>query len=115
VTMRRGRYARRLLAVAAVVAALVGLGFLWRSSSLASIVSDGGGGRSPQDRSRGTAFSLSNISDLVTTLLIGVGVMCFVIFIDKARRRRRPIRPVAAPVARPTTIEVRDKLDTSNR
>jgi hypothetical protein len=87
VTRRPGRYVLRLLVVAAVVAALVGLGALWRSTSLASLVSDDGGARSGQDG--GPAFSLSNISDLVTTMLIGVGVMSFVILVDSARRRRR--------------------------
>ena len=88
-TRRPGRYLLRLLVVMAVVAAVVGVGYLWRtSSSLASIVADGRDGRFRRDRGR-AAFSLGNISDLLTTLLIGTAVMCSVIVVDKVRRRRR--------------------------
>ncbi|MEO5723399.1 MAG: hypothetical protein ABIQ39_12125 [Ilumatobacteraceae bacterium] len=88
---RKRRFGQRLLVVVAVIAALIGLGYIWRSSPLASIVSDGSDiGRRRGD---GAAFSLNNIGDLLTTIAIGVGGMSFVILIDKARRHRRPIRP----------------------
>ena len=97
---RPGRYGLRLLVILAVTAALGGLGYLWRSSALASIVADGrphGGDGFQRDGGglggRGsTAFSLGNIDDLVATIVIGVAVLGVVIVIDKARRRRRPIR-----------------------
>ncbi len=99
-TKRPARYALRLLVVAGVFAAVVGLGYLWRNSPLASIVADGrdDGGRV---RGSGPAFSVSNVGDLLTTMLIVAGVMCFVIVVDKVRRRLRPVRPIAATVAPP--------------
>lgn len=91
----------RLLVVAVVIAAIVGLGYLWRSSSLASIITDGGGDRRPPDgggdrfdrfRDSG-AFSLGNIDELLQTMFIGVAVLAGVVFIDRARRQRRPVDP----------------------
>ena len=96
------RYARRLLIAIVVIAAIVGLGYLWRSSSLASVITDGGhDGRGPggagdvRDRLHergGSAFSLDSIDDLLQTVLVGVLVLGAVVAIDKARRRRKPIR-----------------------
>ena len=98
--MRRpGRYGARLIVVAAVIAALVGVGYLWRASALSSVIADGGRqGRDGFPRADGgpggrgsTAFSLGNIDDLVGTIVIGVGVLGVVMVIDRTRRRRRPI------------------------
>ena len=99
--MRRpGRYGCRLLVVLAITASVTGVGYLWRSSALASIVADGGPGArdgfirdGAGSGGRGaTAFSLGNIDDLIGTIVIGVAVLGVVIVIDKARRHRRPIR-----------------------
>lgn len=101
-TRRPVRYAVRLLMVAALVAGVVGLGYLWRAnSSLASIIADGGGDRGRAGgggvgnvrNGGGAAFSLGNSGDLFTTLGIGIGVLGLVIVVDKIRRRRRPVRP----------------------
>ncbi|HEY4333895.1 MAG TPA: hypothetical protein VGM78_15045 [Ilumatobacteraceae bacterium] len=71
-------------------------------SRLASLVADDSGGHDPRAggpapgdfRGTGSAFSVSNLSDLMTTIAIGVGVMILVIVVDKIRRRHRPIRPM---------------------
>ena len=95
------RYAVRLLVVLAVTAAIIGLGYLWRSTSAASWVSDAGhhgdqgAGNSLAlpaggDR-RGGAAGLSSLDDLGSTILIGVGVLGVVVFIDTLRRRRNPV------------------------
>jgi len=102
----RLRYGRRLVVVAAVVAAIVGLGFLWKHSPAASLVADdrSGGdrvaraGARPRDEGfRGndhSGMSLSNIDELVQTVVIGVGILGAVVVVDRVRRTRKPIRPV---------------------
>ena len=81
-----------------------------RRRSRGQLSHDGGsggggfGGRDggPGGRGNGSAFSLGNIDDLVGTIVIGVGAMGAVILIDKALRRRRPVRPaVVGPVLLP--------------
>jgi len=97
-----GRWAVRLLIVVVVIAAIVGLGYLWRASSLASIITDGGREHRPHngdggdrfDRFRNDgAFSLGNIDELVQTVFIGVAVLAGVVIIDRVRRARRPVNP----------------------
>ena len=105
---RAARYSRRLLVVLAVTAAIIGLGFVWRSSPAASIITDGGrpdrreiegqpapdGSNQPERRDRrGGAACLSSIDELGSTMLIGVGVLAVVIAVDTVRRRRNPILP----------------------
>ena len=100
------RYRRRLVVVVALVAAVIGLGFLWRSSPAANLVADDRTGRAepaaPTGPLRGDAqfrsqngggFSLANISDLGQTVVIGVGVLGAVVVVDRFRRHRKPIRP----------------------
>lgn len=100
--MSRGRrYAVRVLVVLAICGVLVGVMYLWRSTSLSSLVTDGrggdrrppGGGTFDRDRRRpgdGAAFSLSNVQDLVQTIAIGVGVLATVVVFDRVRRASRP-------------------------
>jgi ribose/xylose/arabinose/galactoside ABC-type transport system permease subunit len=96
------RYTWRLVVVVAIIAAIVGLGYLWRGSSAASLVSDGRDRRPGFDgvdrfRERGSSvFGLSNIDDLLQTVLIGVVVLGVVVAIDRLRRRRKPIRSSAS-------------------
>lgn len=105
---RAARYGRRLLVVLAVTAAIIGLGFVWRSSSAASIITDGGrpdrrelegqpppdGTNRPERRDRrGGAAGLSSIDELGSTMLIGAAVLGVVVAVDTVRRRRNPIVP----------------------
>jgi len=95
------RYLLRLLVVLAVTAAIIGLGYLWRSSPAASLVSDSGHHGPPSvegplalpvgEDGRGGAAGLSSLDDLGATILIGVGVLGVVVFIDTLRRRRNPV------------------------
>ena len=100
------RYLRRLAVVCAVIAAVVGLGFLWRVSPAAGLVADGGGPRrelpagasQPRDGDRhhlrlDGGLDLNSIDDLGQTVFIGVGVLGVVVAVDRARRRRRPVVP----------------------
>ena len=111
---RAARYSRRLLVVSAVTAAIIGLGFVWRSSPAASIITDGGrpdrrevGGQPPPDgaerperRDRhGGAAGLSSIDELGSTMLIGGAVMAAVVGIDIVRRRRNPVVPKSTEAA----------------
>lgn len=107
----RRRYAARLLVIVAIIAVVVGLGFVWRVSPAASIVSNDREGRerrpvpagapAPDEerferRRKGDGgLSLGSVDEVVQTMLIGVGVMAVVVLIDRTRRRRRPIRPAA--------------------
>lgn len=103
---RPARYSRRLLVVLAVTAVIIGLGFVWRSSSAASIVTDGGrpdrreiegqptpdGNTQPESRDRrGGAAGLASIDELGSTMLIGIAVLGVVVAVDTVRRRRNPI------------------------
>jgi ABC-type nitrate/sulfonate/bicarbonate transport system permease component len=75
---------RHFLAVSIVVGLVVALGFVWSTSGAASVVADDGGGR------RGAGgFSLSDVSDLVQTLIILALITAVVVTIDRTRRRRR--------------------------
>ena len=103
----RSRYATRLLVVAAIITIVVGLGFVWRVSPVAGIVSNDHGGREGRSvpagepvreerddrRKGGEGFSLGNADELVQTMVIGAGVMGAVVVVDTARRRRKPVRP----------------------
>jgi hypothetical protein len=99
----------RLLVVVAVIAAVIGLGVVWRSSPAASLVSndrrfgDGGerGGERHGDRPEGFrgdrrgdgGAGLSSIDDLGQTVFVVAAIVGGVVVIDLARRRRRPVRP----------------------
>jgi len=104
----RRRYAARLLVVVAIIAVVVGLGFVWRVSPAASIVSNDREGREGREgrpvpagapapdeerferRRKGDGgLSLGSVDEVVQTMLIGVGVMAVVVLIDRTRRRRR--------------------------
>ena len=95
------RYLRRLAVVAVIIALIIGLGYLWRSSPAASLVSDSGrrGQQSVEgplalpvgEDGRGGAAGLSSLDDLGATILIGVGALGVVVFIDTLRRRRHPV------------------------
>lgn len=102
---RPGRYVVRLVVVLAVVAAVIGLGVVWRSSSAASLVANdrGFGDRRPPagatggdhfggDR-RNSAGGLSSIDDLGQTVFVVCIIVAGVVVFDKARRRRNPITP----------------------
>lgn len=111
---RASRYARRLLVVLAFAAVIIGLAFVWRSSSAASIITDGGRpdrreieGQPPPDGTdrperrdrRGGAAGLSSIDELGATMLIGGAVLAVVVGIDTVRRRRNPVVPKSTEAA----------------
>jgi hypothetical protein len=97
---------RHFLAVSVAVGLVVALGFIWSTSGAASIVADERGGRLPDRAQPGTSsvtldnfdrrgaggFSLSNISDLLQTLLILALITAAVVIIDRTRRRYGPRR-----------------------
>jgi hypothetical protein len=98
------KFLRHLLAVSALVALVVALGFAWKGSGAASLVADGrADGRPPSatvaragarpdggfDQRGGGGFSLSNVDDLEQTLMIEALIVTGVVAIDVARRRRR--------------------------
>ncbi len=97
---------RHFLAVSAAVSVVILLGFIWSTSGAASIIADDRGGRLPDGVPPGTSsfspndfgrrgaggFSLSNISDLVQTLVILALITTAVVAIDRMRRRRGPQR-----------------------
>jgi len=103
------RFLRRLIVVSVVALAIVGLGCAWRVSPAASLVADGGGRppvgaaqagpplsgrRQGFDRRSGDGgLALSSIDDVMQTAVIEVCVLAAVVVIDRARRRRRPVRP----------------------
>ena len=95
---------RHFLAVSLAVGVVVGLGFVWSTSGAAGIVADDRGIRIPRRGQPGASdaiandfgrqsggFSLSNVGDLVQTLLIVALITAAVVIVDRARRRRRPI------------------------
>jgi hypothetical protein len=108
------KFIRHVLAVTAVVGLVVALGFAWSHSSAASLVADGRRDRravpaavartgsnaadlSRQFDQRGAhGLSLSNISDLVQTLVVLALILGAVVAIDLAHRRRNPRVPTAA-------------------
>lgn len=102
-----GRYTMRMVVVLAVIAGVIGLGVLWRSSPAASLVRNDrrfGDGRqrhapSPRefrsDRGRESAAGLSSIDDLGQTVFVVAAITAVVVVVDKSRRRRNPIRPSA--------------------
>lgn len=81
------KFLRHLMVVSVVVALVVSVGFLWSHSGAASLVADGGG-----DRRANSGISLSNIDDLVQTVVILGLILGGVVAIDQARRRRRGAR-----------------------
>lgn len=110
------KYVRHTAAVLLVVAAIMGLGLLWKHSGAAGLVADdqGGGARiahpisaqpggtpplkrrvggpgtgGPDGRDAPGLFRLSNVGDLEQTLLIELGVLAGVVIIDRTRRRLR--------------------------
>lgn len=104
------RFVRRLLVVCAVAALVVGLGVAWSHSGAAGLVADDhGGGRAPAgaapagsppprggggfDRRGTQPWSITDVSDLVQTLVLLGGIVAAVVVVDKTRRRRRPVVP----------------------
>ena len=97
------RFLRHLLAVCVAVALVVGLGYLWSHTGAASLVADGGRDRRiPATVKAGQVFqpgrleqrgahglSLSNIGDVIQTLVILGLILGAVVTVDKVRRRRR--------------------------
>ena len=81
------RLVRHFLAVSIVVGLVVALGFVWSTSGAASVVADDRGRRLDQRGAGG--FSLSNVSDLVQTLIILALITAAVVTVDRTRRRRR--------------------------
>jgi len=105
------RFVRHFLAASTVVGMVIALGFVWDHSSAASLVADGRSDRSPasasltqagqgraapargrSDRRGANGMSLSNLDDLIQTLLIEGLILGGVVVVDTARRRhgRRP-------------------------
>ena len=88
---------RHFFAVLAAVGLVIALGFTWSASAAAGLVADDRGGAG-----KGGGFSLSNVSDLIQTLVILALITAVVVFIDRARRRHKPIpRPTASARIRP--------------
>jgi hypothetical protein len=91
--------------VVAVIAAVIGLGVVWRSSPAASLVANdhrfGDGGAFHGDRPEGFrgdrrgdgGAGLSSIDDLGQTVFVVAAIVGGVVVIDVSRRRRRPVRP----------------------
>lgn len=97
---------RHFLAVSVAIGVVVALGFIWSTSGAAGIVADDQGGRLPGRAQPGTSsitpqnfdrrgaggFSLSNITDLLQTLIILALITAVVIIFDRTRRRYGPRR-----------------------
>ena len=106
------RYLRRLAVVCVAIAVVVGLGFLWRISPAAGLITDDHGDRRlpgaapsapnpPQENDRHRSrlnggFDLGSIDEVVQTMVIGGLVLAIVVAVDRSRRRRRPVVPPAA-------------------
>ena len=106
------KFLRQLLAVLAVVAVVMALGYAWKVSPAASVVSDhrslqtdrGSAGAPPpgfrpDDRGRNLngGLSLSRADDLVQTLVVLALIIGGVVIVDRLRRRNgNPRVPAAA-------------------
>jgi len=110
------RFLRHLLAVLAVIAVIIGLGYLWKASPAASLISNGGGhdaGRqfapprgNPSDqggRNLDGGFALGRVDDLAQTVIEVALIFGAVVLIDQARRRRGTSRIDYAAITRAST------------
>lgn len=109
------RLIRHFAAVVVLVGCIVGVGYTWSQSGLASLVSDdrrdGPPGRPgdaaeaqrtegdredhrDQDRSSG-GLSLSSIDDLLQTIVVEVGLGAVVVIADRSRRKRNKAHRIA--------------------
>src|SRR4051812_9284437 len=98
------------MVVFVVIGAFVAIGYVWKASPAASVVTDNHGQRQPSAGSftppdqggppgagpdqRDTpdgGFSVSNVGDLVQTLSIQGAVLAGVVVVDGVRRRRRRV------------------------
>ena len=81
------KLARHFFAVTVTAAVIITIAFVWSHSGAASIVGD-----NTLEPLRDAGLQLSNIGELLKTLLILAVTTVAVALIDRARRRHRPPR-----------------------
>ncbi len=108
---RRMKFLRQLLAVFAVAAVIIGLGFVWKHSPLASLVADGRGNDQrvgitnvqvqpntpplPDVQNAGRSnrgnhgLSIANVSDLAQSMVVEGLIIGAIVVIDLRRRNHR--------------------------
>ena len=115
------KFTRQLAVVIVVIGAFVAVGYAWKHSPAAGLVTDHRGDRQRSDGSSGPApvrlapvdqriggrgnhgLSVSNVGDLIQSLLITVLVVAGVVFFDRARRPRQRTQFGLMPPDAPTT------------